>query len=106
MEFHAGLVLSDKGVDIMKEALCSGEPLRKEVQPFIPAENPPIPIPLPSFEDLTLRKQDFQNKYLDYWYSISKITGTTRPIDGMVLPSEPSSTTNTCVMAIRMLLIY
>jgi amidase len=76
---------------MLKQCALSGEPLIKEVQRFVPADKPPVPIPLLSFEHLTVRKQGFENKYLDYWNSTSEKTGTARPVDGVILPVAPTA---------------
>jgi amidase len=76
---------------MLKQCALSGEPLIKEVQRFVSADDPAVPIPLLSFERLTVRKEDFENKYLDYWNSTSDKTGTARPVDGVILPVAPTA---------------
>jgi amidase len=71
---------------MLKQCALSGEPLIKEVQRFVSADDPAVPIPLLSFEGLTVQKEDFENKYHDYWNSTSDKTGTARPVDGVILP--------------------
>lgn len=68
------------GADLVKQCALSGEPLIKEVQRFIPPDSAPVPIPLLSLEALALRKQDFQDRYIDYWQGTSEETETGRQL--------------------------
>jgi amidase len=76
---------------MLKQCALSGEPLIKEVQRFVSADDPAVPIPLLSFEGLTVQKEDFENKYHDYWNSTSDKTGTAHPVDGVILPVAPTA---------------
>ncbi|KAJ5278838.1 hypothetical protein N7478_004210 [Penicillium angulare] len=38
---------------------------------------------------LNVSKRDYQKEYMDYWNSTARLTGTGRPIDGVLLPVAP-----------------
>lgn len=38
---------------------------------------------------LNIAKREWQKKYMDYWNSTAKLTGTGRPVDGVFVPPAP-----------------
>ena len=85
------MVFSDQGADMVKQCTLSGEPLIKEVQRFVSTNPAPVPISLELFADLNIKKQDYQNEYLDYWNTSSEKTGTGLPVDAVILPVAPTA---------------
>ncbi|KAE8392147.1 amidase signature domain-containing protein [Aspergillus alliaceus] len=77
--FHA-----DGGVDVMHDFGLSGEP--KAPQCIVkegPTQN------AVEIAALNVAKRQYQKLYMDYWNSTAEITGTGRPVDGVISPCAP-----------------
>lgn len=70
----------DGGADVRHHLSLSGEP--------------PIPQLLVKHGEktasqiaaLNVRKREYQKEYMDYWNSTAELTGTGRPVDGVICP--------------------
>lgn len=78
----------DGGADVRHHLALSGEP--------------PIPQLLVKYGEkktasqiaaLNVRKREYQKEYMDYWNSTAALTGTGRPVDGVICPISPQAAT-------------
>lgn len=45
---------------------------------------------------LNVRKREYQKQYMDYWNSTAELTGTGRPVDGVICPTAPHAAVLPC----------
>lgn len=77
--FHA-----DGGVDVMHDFKLSGEPRAPQcIVKEGPTQN------AVEIATLNVAKRQYQKLYMDYWNSTVEITGTGRPVDGVISPCAP-----------------
>ncbi|KAJ6028561.1 hypothetical protein N7540_004137 [Penicillium herquei] len=75
----------DGGKDIRYHFGLSGETKAEQV---IVAENGPE-ITASAIAALNIAKREYQKQYMDYWNSTADLTGTGRPVDGLLCPLAP-----------------
>lgn len=75
----------DGGADINHHFGLSGE--SKAVQVIIDDNSTPLTIT--KLAALNVAKRDYQKRYMDYWNSTAELTGTGRPVDGLLCPLAP-----------------
>ena len=77
--------MADGGADIAHHLGLSGEP--KSLQCIV-GEGIPHLSAL-ELAALNVEKRQYQKLYMDYWNSTAEITGTGRPVDGVICPCAP-----------------
>ncbi|KAJ5727268.1 hypothetical protein N7493_005088 [Penicillium malachiteum] len=75
----------DGGTDIRHHYGLSGETKAAQV---IVTENGPE-ITASALAALNIGKREYQKQYMDYWNSTADLTGTGRPVDGLLCPLAP-----------------
>lgn len=45
---------------------------------------------------LNVKKREYQKQYMDYWNSTAELTGTGRPVDGVICPAAPHAAVLPC----------
>lgn len=74
----------DGGADLKHHFGLSGE--SKAVQVIVDESNP---ISISELAALNVAKREYQKQYMDYWNSTAELTGTGRPVDGLICPLAP-----------------
>lgn len=79
---------SDGGKDIFDSFALSGEPLSAQIQMSY-GTGPREEMKASEIAAGNVEKRQFQKRYLDYWNSTAEISGTGRPVDGIIAPLAP-----------------
>ncbi|KAL1845773.1 hypothetical protein Plec18170_009577 [Paecilomyces lecythidis] len=83
---HKGRTYSmDGGADVSEHFALSGEEPVKQIilETGLPQKT------ASEIAALNVAKREWQKKYMDYWNSTAKLTGTGRPVDGVFCPPAP-----------------
>jgi amidase len=78
----------DGGEDVHSMFALSGEPIAKQVS----ASYGTSPRPQSTASEIAATnraKRAYQKEYLEYWNSTAELTGTGRPVDGILMPVAP-----------------
>lgn len=75
----------DGGADMRHHFGLSGEPMPSQV---IVEENG-IELTASAIAAINIAKREYQKRYMDYWNSTVELTGTGRPVDGVICPIAP-----------------
>ncbi|VUC32421.1 unnamed protein product [Clonostachys rosea] len=84
-QIYAGTVFATV-YDIFDALKLSGEPMTKGVQRTIGMAVAPENMSLKEYYELLLKLDRFQQEYAVYWESTTSLTGTSRPVDGIITP--------------------
>ncbi|KAB8252014.1 amidase signature domain-containing protein [Aspergillus flavus] len=85
IDIFGRVCVADGGADIAHHLGLSGEP--KSLQCIV-GEGIPHMSAL-EIAALNVEKRQYQKLYMDYWNSTAEITGTGRPVDGVICPCAP-----------------
>ncbi|RVX69367.1 hypothetical protein B0A52_06962 [Exophiala mesophila] len=80
--------LADGGKDVFDSFALSGEPMSTQIQMSY-GEGPGEQLKASDIAAVNVEKRALQKKYMDYWNSTAEITGTGRPVDGVISPVAP-----------------
>lgn len=85
VELYLSMLTADGGSDIAGKCALSGEPILGGTVKGLPVSH------LTTLEwwDLNRRLQEFLQTQLDAWNATASLTGTGRPIDGIIMPVAP-----------------
>ncbi|KAJ5612581.1 hypothetical protein N7510_005775 [Penicillium lagena] len=75
----------DGGADMRHQFGLSGEPK----PPQVIVEENGTELTTSAIAALNVAKREYQKRYMDYWNSTAELTGTGRPVDGVVSPLAP-----------------
>jgi amidase len=78
----------DGGKDLHDSFKLSGEPIASQVKMSY-GEEPKEESTASQIAANNVVKRKFQKEYLDYWNSTAELTGTSKPVDGIICPLAP-----------------
>ena len=78
----------DGGLDIHTALNLSGESIAPPIEAFYGKE-PTEQFKASEIATLNVEKRQYQKEYLEYWNSTVNLTGTGRPVDGLLMPVAP-----------------
>ena len=79
-QIHLSFLLADGGDDVNKHVALSGEPIIPQLAATFKKRDP---LPLLTYQDLTIKGLDFENKYSDYWNATA--------VDAVIMPVAPTA---------------
>ncbi|KAI1855595.1 hypothetical protein JX266_000460 [Neoarthrinium moseri] len=82
---YAGIVFADVH-DVHDAIRLSGEPLMTALEPLFGKDEPRKSMDMKDYYALVLRFRKYQEQYAEYWESTKTLTGTGRPVDGIITP--------------------
>jgi amidase len=80
--------LYDGGKDIHDAFALSGEPISKQIS-MTYGDKPGNEFTASEISKNNVEKRQWQKDYMDYWNSTAELTGTGRPVDGVICPLAP-----------------
>ena len=78
----------DGGADIHGALALSGEPPIPQIAGMVGSE-PGDQANATEIAATNVAKREYQKEYMEYWNSTSEVTGTGRPVDGVIAPVAP-----------------
>ena len=78
----------DGGKDVHEAFGLSGEPMSRQISMSY-GEKPGEESTASQVAANNVVKREFQKEYMDYWNSTASLTGTGRPVDGVICPLAP-----------------
>ncbi|KAK0670021.1 Acetamidase [Cercophora samala] len=88
-EIHGPIARGDGCPDVWEAIQQSGEPIVPEIENVFPGGKRRPPIPLPEYEQVVLKMNDYRWEYNDYWQSSAGKTSSGRPVDVVIAPVTP-----------------
>lgn len=79
----------DGGKEFQRDTDASGEPLHPQVEAWLGHSAKVDPSSVAEMWENQERKTALQTAWLERWQATSSVTGTGRPIDGLIMPSTP-----------------
>ena len=80
----------DGGLDIHESFKLSGEPMSPELMYEAFAEKPGRQYNASEIAKSNIEIREFRKEYMERWNATKEVTGTGRPIDGLIAPLAPS----------------
>lgn len=80
--------LYDGGKDVHGAFALSGEPMSKQIQ-MTYGDKPGKEATASEISENNVAKRQWQKEYMDYWNSTAGLTGTERPVDGVICALAP-----------------
>ena len=71
-----------------KQLAILNEPLIPPMEEMY-GDGPTDPMPVPEYQDYALKRTRYIARYMEYWNSTVKLTGTGRPVDTVIMPVAP-----------------
>ncbi|KAH6649192.1 amidase [Truncatella angustata] len=84
-----GDILYAATYDVHDALKLSGEPLLQSLEPLFGKKKPNPTMSLQEYYELMTRFREYQDQYAEYWESTKSLSGTGRPVDGIIAPVAP-----------------
>lgn len=83
---HHSFLMADGGDDVNRHVSLSGEPIIPQLAASFKKTDP---MPLLTYQDLTIKGLQFENQYSDYWNSTED--GDGQIVDAVIMPVAPTA---------------